>query len=478
MLFSTPAFGVFLVLVVTLHWALGAHREQARRGVLLVASYYFYACWDLRFVALIVAITLLDFAGARWVSRLGNRERLRWVTVAVVVGLNLGVLGFWKYIAFFVEAVAPVARLAGAPPPPHVDVVLPVGISFFTFQGLSYVIDVYRRDVAAERSLWKFALFVAFFPQLVAGPIVRASELLPQLDRPSPVNGARFGRGLFLILGGLLKKVVLADYLAHNLVDRVFDLPSHYSSLETLAAIYGYALQIYGDFSGYSDIAIGSALLLGIELPANFDAPYRADGLRDFWRRWHMSLSRWLRDYLYISLGGSRGSKWLTGRNLLITMVLGGLWHGASYTFLAWGALHGLGLVVGRLVARTASVRETTKGSISALGLPRWLRVFLTFHFVAILWVLFRADSFSAALDVLAQVGRLVPGRANLSWQVIALMLTGIALQFVPRDTYERLVAGFVRAPAAAQAAATIMVLHAVGEVAAAGAAPFIYFQF
>lgn len=468
MLFSTPAFGVFLVLVVTLYWALGGHRARARRGVLLLASYYFYACWDVRFVALILAITLLDFVGASLVARL-EHERLRWVTVAVVVGLNLGVLGFWKYIGFFVAALAPVARLAGAPPPPLVDVVLPVGISFFTFQGLSYVIDVYRRDVEAEPSLVKFALFIAFFPQLVAGPIVRASELLPQLERPNPVDSARFGRGLFLILGGLLKKVVLADYLAHNLVDRVFDLPSHYSSLEALAAIYGYALQIYGDFSGYSDIAIGSALLLGIELPENFDAPYRADGLRDFWRRWHISLSRWLRDYLYISLGGSRGGKWLTQKNLLITMVLGGLWHGASYTFLAWGALHGLGLVVGRLASRESTIGWSA---------PRWLRVLLTFHFVAVLWVLFRAETFSGAFALLTQVVRLVPGSANLSWQVVVLMFGGLALHFVPRDLEKRLVDAFVRAPATAQAAATIGVFYAVGEVAATGAAPFIYFQF
>jgi D-alanyl-lipoteichoic acid acyltransferase DltB (MBOAT superfamily) len=469
MLFSTPTFGVFLALVVTLYWALGSGRPRARQGLLLVGSYYFYACWDVRFLALIFAVTVLDYVAGRVVERLGDDRRLRWLTVAVVTGLNLGLLGFWKYIAFFLTALSPLAELAGAPAPPHVEVVLPVGISFFTFQGLSYVIDVYRRDIRPERSFFRFALYIAFFPQLVAGPIVRAQELIPQLKRPRAVDATRFGSGLFLILGGLLKKVVLADYLAQNIVDRVFDLPSHYSSLETLCAIYGYALQIYGDFSGYSDIAIGSALLLGIELPENFNAPYRADGLRDFWRRWHISLSRWLRDYLYISLGGSRQGKWLTRRNLLITMVLGGLWHGASYTFLLWGALHGLGLVLER--ALFGDDRRRSDGT-------RWLRVLITFHVVAVLWVFFRADTFSGALAVLWQAARFVPGAANLSWQVLALIGAGFALHLAPRDLYQRVTDGFVRAPAVAQAAATIGVLHLVGAVASSGAAPFIYFQF
>ncbi len=466
MLFGTPAFGVFLALVVTLYWALGRERPGARKAMLLGASYYFYACWDVRFLVLIVAVTALDFVGGLVIAHLGPRPRARWVAVAIVVGLNLGLLGFWKYIGFFVETLAPVARRLGATPPPHVDVVLPVGISFFTFQGLSYVIDVYRADVAVERSPWKFALFIAFFPQLVAGPIVRAGLLLPQLDRPRAVDATLFGRGLFLILGGLLKKVVLADYLAQNLVDRVFDLPTHYSSLEALFAIYGYALQIYGDFSGYSDIAIGCALLLGIELPANFAAPYRAESLRDFWRRWHISLSEWLRDYLYKSLGGSRGGVWLTRRNLLLTMVLGGLWHGASFTFVAWGALHGLGLVLGRWLGE------------SPKRLPRVVRVVATFHVVAVLWVLFRADTFAAAIEVLAQVVRWVPGTSNLSWPVVALTALGLALHGVPENLHERVARAFVAAPATAQAAATIAVLYVVGELASASAAPFIYFQF
>ncbi len=469
MLFSTPRFGVFLALVVTLYWALGRERPAARQGMLLAASYYFYACWDVRFLALIMGVTVLDFAGALLVDRFGERQRLRWITAAVVVGLNLGVLGFWKYLGFFLESMIPLASAVGAPAPPHVALVLPVGISFFTFQGLSYVIDVYRRDTTVERSLPRFALFIAFFPQLVAGPIVRAGQLIPQLARPRRIDSARFGRGLFLILGGLMKKVMLADYLAQNLVDRVFDLPTHYSSIETLFAIYGYALQIYGDFSGYSDIAIGAALLLGIELPKNFDAPYRADGLRDFWQRWHITLSRWLRDYLYIGLGGSRGGRWLTRRNLLITMVLGGLWHGASYTFLAWGALHGLGLVVGRALLGAEKVRERSGA---------WWRVLLTFHFVALLWVLFRADTFGGALAVVTQVLSFVPGTSNLSWQVLATIGAGFALHFAPADMYRRAVDGFVRAPAVAQAAATVVVLHGVGAIASSGPSPFIYFQF
>jgi D-alanyl-lipoteichoic acid acyltransferase DltB (MBOAT superfamily) len=464
MLFNTPAFAVFLALTVTLVWALES-RPRARIGVLLGASYYFYACWDVRFLLLIGGVTLLDWAGGLALVRLPS-GRPRTVALALLVGVNLGLVGFWKYVGFFAHALAPVSLWLGLPPPPAVSLLLPVGISFFTFEGVSYLVDVYRGDIPPERSLPRFALFIAFFPHLVAGPIVRAGQLIPALVSPSPIDDERFGRGLFLIIGGLAKKVVLADYLATHLVDRVFDLPSHYSSLEALAAIYGYALQIYGDFSGYSDIAIGCALLLGVEIPDNFNQPYRADGLRDFWRRWHISLSTWLRDYLYVTLGGSRGGRLQTQRNLLVTMVLGGLWHGAAYTFLLWGLMHGLLLAVGRVLPEGVQ------------RVPRWLRVGVTFHFVAILWVFFRAETFGGALEVLGQVVALVPGTANLSAALLALIAAGFALQWLPLDLYRRVAREFVRAPALAQAAATIAVLYAIGEVAATGAAPFIYFQF
>ena len=481
MLFNTAAFGLFLLLVVSVDWAIRSQsireswRRRLRLTTLLAASYYFYACWDVRFLLLIGAVTLIDYLAARIIERIGA-GRLRLQVVAVTVGLNLGLLGFWKYTDFFLRALGPVFALAHSSAGEPLGLLLPVGISFFTFQGLSYVIDVHRGQIAAERSLFRFALFIAFFPQLVAGPIVRASQLLPALERPITVDGDRFGRGVLLMLVGLAKKVVLADYLAANIVDRVFDLPGHYSSLEVLAAIYGYALQIYGDFSGYTDIAIGAALLLGVALPKNFDLPYRADGLRDFWRRWHISLSTWLRDYLYISLGGSRGGRLATQRNLLITMVLGGLWHGASYNFVIWGTLHGLALAVGR----SLEVRRQRRRQRGEAGrrLPAWLRVLLTFHLVCALWVFFRADTLEAALSVFVQLTSLVPGTENLSWPVLALIAAGLFAHYFPRRWYRRFAEGFVQAPAFTQAATIVAVLYAVQVAAASGATPFIYFQF
>ena len=472
MLFNTAAFAWFLLLVVGAVWSLEAvmqgHRFRGpiRRALLLVASYWFYACWDARFLALIGGVTFVDWLAALLVVRLAGRARL--YVVATTVGLNLGLLGYWKYTDFFLRSLAPLMSWLGQPTPRPLGVLLPVGISFFTFQGLSYVIDVHRGKVEVERSLSRFALYIAFFPQLVAGPIVRAGDLLPQLDHPQPVDDARFGRALWLMAAGLLKKVVMADYLAVNLVDRVFDLPERFGSLEVLAGVYGYALQIYGDFSGYCDIAIGAALLLGVELPKNFDAPYKAASLQEFWRRWHITLSEWLRDYLYIALGGSRGSRARTALNLLLTMLLGGLWHGANVTFVIWGGLHGLGLGAERALKRLTTGWKA----------PRVLRALVTFHVVVALWVFFRADTLSGALDVFAQIGRLTPGWSNLTAPIAALLVAGFVTHLVPDDTDERLARAFIRAPSFFQAAVALGVLYLAREASASGAAPFIYFQF
>ena len=465
MLFNTAAFGIFFAVIATLYWALRQH-TRARLGLLLLASYYFYASWDVRFVALIAGVTLIDYFAALVLTQQRGVSARRLV-LAVALGLNLGLLGFWKYAGFFIDTAAPLLSLLGLQQRlSGFSVMLPVGISFFTFQGLSYLVDVYRGDIPVERSPFRFALFIAFFPQLVAGPIVRAPDLLHQFDQVPNVDDRQFGRGLAMMLGGLLKKVVLADFLAANLVDRVFDLPSHYGSLEVLAAIYAYALQIYGDFSGYSDIAIGAALVLGFALPDNFNAPYRADGFRDFWRRWHISLSTWLRDYLYISLGGSRGSRWNTSRNLMITMVLGGLWHGASYNFVLWGLLHGLLLVI-------EHHRRARPKRFSPV-----IRVLLTFHAVAALWVVFRAHTLDAAVAVFAQLFAMVPGVSNLSWPLLGLMVVGYLVHFVPRRWSDKLVERFAQSTAIEQATATIAVMYMLQGLASANAQPFIYFQF
>jgi D-alanyl-lipoteichoic acid acyltransferase DltB (MBOAT superfamily) len=330
-----------------------AHRALGRVVILFVASSLFYHAWAATtpgpyryLLALLLGTIALDYYLALWIER---SERPAWRTALVVASLcsNLGILAFFKYADFLVHDVARIDA-------PYLHLILPAGISFHTFQSLSYTIDVYRRQLRATRSVIQFASFVLFFPQLVAGPIVRAQDLLPQLDDLPALDRSRAAAGLFRIAVGLAKKIGLADRLGFVLVDRVFDAPGRFSALEVVAAVYGYALQIYLDFSAYSDIAIGSAQVLGFTLPENFSTPYRAANLQEFWRRWHMSLSSWLRDYLYVALGGNRGAAWRTYANLILTMVLGGLWHGPSWVFAAWGALHGAGLAVTRYFQRSA----------------------------------------------------------------------------------------------------------------------------
>ncbi|MCC6524886.1 MAG: MBOAT family protein, partial [Polyangiaceae bacterium] len=467
MLFNSPEFALFLVAVLLLYWAL-RHRVQARLWVLLVASYYFYACWDVRFLLLLFGITLVDWALALALSR-ARPGAWRAVACAAGIGLNLGLLGFWKYTDFVLDNLrVPLASL-GVRVPASLGLVLPVGVSFFTFQGISYLVDVYRGDVAAERSLFRFALYKAFFPQLVAGPIVRARDIVAQFAAPFRLSGRDFGAALELVLGGLVKKVVLADFLAANLVDRVFDFPERFSSLEVAAAVYGYGLQIYGDFSGYTDIAIGVARLFGFELRPNFRLPYQADGLQDFWRRWHISLSSWLRDYLYVPLGGSRHGSLRTVAALLATMLLGGLWHGARWSFVWWGALHGVGLALERVWRQARGERRLV---------PRPVRVLLTLHFVLGAWVLFRCQDLGAAGAVFGRILAFEPGVRNLPFAVVGLLALGWVACFLPERWRVRTADLFARAPAVAQAAAVVGVLYLLRHFAGSAPAPFIYFQF
>jgi alginate O-acetyltransferase complex protein AlgI len=327
--------------------------KKVRMVFILLASYVFYAHWDWRFLPLIWGSSTIDW----WLGRMIGRartpaERKRWLAGTVV--LNLSVLGVFKYFNFGIDtARATLLALGLEPPEIALRIALPVGISFFTFESMSYVIDVYRGVLKPKWSYFEYLSFVAFFPHLVAGPIVRPRDLLPQLADPARWSTTEASEGLFLVMVGLLKKVAIGDYLAINLVDRVFDAPTQYSALECYAAVLGYAVQIYTDFSGYTDIAIGTALLLGVRMPLNFNAPYKAPEIIDFWRRWHISLSTWLRDYLYVSLGGNRKGRARTYVNLMVTMLLGGLWHGAAWTFMVWGGLHGWALAVTRAVGET-----------------------------------------------------------------------------------------------------------------------------
>ncbi len=355
-----------LLLLGVLGVGLGASRDRRRPlgrvVILFVVSAMFYHAWAAampglyRYLLLLLLSTIvLDFYLGLWIERTTS-PGARLALLIVSLCSNLGVLFFFKYYNFFVEDVV------GLGPSAHLDLILPAGISFHTFQSLSYTIDVYRKQLPATRSAVQFATFVLFFPQLVAGPIVRAHDLLPQLADPPPLEMSKATEGLFRIVVGLFKKIALADTLALAIVDRVFENPGHFSSIEVLCGIYAYALQIYLDFSAYSDIAIGSAQILGFELPENFNTPYRSANLQEFWRRWHISLSTWLRDYLYIAaLGGSRGAEWRTYLNLTLTMLLGGLWHGASWAFIVWGGLHGFGLAITRYFQR-ATARDLAAG--------------------------------------------------------------------------------------------------------------------
>lgn len=463
-------------------WLLSRFRVL-RLVLLLGASYYFYAGWKWQYLPLIFVSSTIDYLLAIKIDSEPTQEsRKRWLVITVFV--NLGLLGFFKYWNFGVETIQNVTTLVqgGEPPDLHkwmLKFALPVGISFFTFESMSYVIDVYRREIPVCRSYLRYLLFVAFFPHLVAGPIVRPSQLLPQFDAEPRLDWREGGEGLFLIAAGLLKKVVIGDYLALNLVDRIFDRTTSYSALETLCGVYGYALQIYCDFSGYTDVAIGSALLLGIRINENFRSPYQSTSLQEFWQRWHISLSTWLRDYLYIPLGGNRGAPWHTYRNMMITMLLGGLWHGASWTFVFWGFLHGAAQVVGRAWQQ---VRKKYKNpGDSSIQEPLWQKILwglLTFHFVCFAWIFFRAPTLGKALAVIKQIGTLTTFHPNLPWKVLGVLALGFVTHMIPHSVYDRIKTRFIELPAPAQALCLLIAAYVLREATSSAAVPFIYFQF
>ncbi len=445
---------------------------------MLAASWFFYGWWDPRFVGLLVGSSLANQFFARRIDGAISARGRRFGLRAAVV-FNLGLLGFFKYCDFFLGSVeAGLGRLGLHAELPLLEVVLPVGISFFTFQALSYVIDVYRGRMRPT-SLLKFSVYLSFFPQLVAGPIVRASEFLPQLRRPRDPSKIEAARGFRVIGGGLFKKVVLADTLATRLVDPVFSAPSDFTSPEIVLAVYGYAAQIYCDFSAYSDIAIGCALLMGFAFPDNFRSPYLATSLRDFWRRWHMTLSRWLRDYLYIALGGSKRGSWLTYRNLMLTMLLGGLWHGASWMFVIWGALHGVGLAAERWLREELSPALGSPG----IGGPirrftgRWGARFAVFHFVCFAWIFFRSESMGAVAEIL---GGLTAdwSSVQIAAPVLLTLVIGLASQGVSERSALRLQSVFARLHPTLQGAALALFLFTIDLLGPEGVAAFIYFQF
>ncbi len=469
MLFPTLNFLIFFVIVFAISWSL-IGRMAWRKYFLTAASYVFYAYWDWRFCGLLFLSTVINHLAARVIATT-DRASTKKRAVAIAVVLDLVILGFFKYYGFFLESLDDVLHQVGWQRDlPFLEVILPVGISFFTFQGISYVIDVYREKIEARRDLADVMLYISFFPQLVAGPIVRASDFIPQLDRRPDPSRVLVGLGMLLILWGLFKKQILASYIAIDLADKAFFDPARYGAVDLLIGVWGYAVQIYCDFSAYSDIAIGVAALLGYTFPRNFDQPYRAVSLSDFWRRWHISLSSWLRDYLYIPLGGNRKGRARTYVNLTITMLLGGLWHGAAWKFLIWGALHGGGLAVERALGGADRVVGWTRSHL--------LSVFLVFNFVCLAWIFFRARTMSEALTYIA-------GFANWSAPVelatplnLALIVAGLLIHFAPRDTLGRAEGLFSRSPLIVRAVFCGLFIAVIDAFGLDDAAPFIYFQF
>lgn len=465
MLFNSLSFLVFFAVVFPLYLLLRGW--GAKKTFLLLASYVFYAAWNPAYILILAFSTGLDWWLARRLGREASPGR-RKALLVVSLAANLGLLGFFKYGDFALQNVQAAFALLGVTyMPPAWDIVLPVGISFYTFASLSYTIDVYRREIPADASLRDYALFVAFFPHLVAGPIVRARALLPQLAEPRRVTPDQAAYGLVLVLIGLFCKDIFADRLFAPVVDAVYAAPQSFGIVGGLAAFLGFAGQIYFDFGGYSLCAIGLALCFGFAFPDNFRFPYGARGFSDFWRRWHISLSTWLRDYLYIPLGGNRGGEWSTRRNLMVTMLLGGLWHGASWMFILWGGLHGLYLIGERILRR--HVASWPGAFVDAAA------TITTFVLVCVAWVAFRAPDVGTATAVLRTFCR-IQGASPTEWMAVAGAVAMFGWQWRMRDrTLDDILASSSDGARAAIAAACV-----IGIFLAAGGdqRAFIYFQF
>ena len=473
MLFNSLTFLIFFVLVFILHRLMSSWAAQKR--LLLLASYLFYAAWNPPYILILLFSTMLDWWLARVIWRCEDDRRRRKLLMLSLLS-NLSLLGFFKYGSFllanFQSALATFGILYQ---PPAMDIVLPVGISFYTFASLSYTIDVYRREIRGDWSFLDYALFVSFFPHLVAGPIVRAYQLLPQMTVPRRASADQLGWGLVLLVIGLWSKVVMADNIFAPIVDWVYEKPAAYGALDTWSAVLAFAGQIYYDFSGYSLCVIGIALCFGFEFPDNFRHPYAARGFSDFWRRWHISLSTWLRDYLYVPLGGNRSSAWLTQRNLLLTMLIGGLWHGASWMFVLWGGLHGMYLIIERAWRKRLGGRWTLRRN----GFADALLTLGTFLVVALTWIPFRAPDWSVLSQVVSGLFRWdVPMRLESMAALVSLVAIAATVRwhFALRDC--SLEAEFSRWGTVAQTATVAVCLIAIFLCSGGDERAFIYFQF
>lgn len=468
-IFNSAIF-LFLFVGFLAIYSLIYDKTRLRIIYIVIFSVYFYYKSSGWYFLLLIFVTFSDFNLARWMHLTEIKSRRIFLLVSSLT-INLGMLAYFKYTNFIFSGIY---ELFNKPFNPF-DIFLPVGVSFFTFQSLSYTIDVYRRQLEPLKRIDDFAFYLTFFPQMVAGPIVRAADFIPQIYQKPFLNKESFGRGIFLISTGLFKKAVISDYISLNFVDRIFDDPTLYTGFENLMGIYGYALQIYCDFSGYSDMAIGIALLLGYKLNINFNSPYQSASITEFWRRWHISLSSWLRDYLYISLGGNRKGRIRTYINLLITMLLGGLWHGAALRFVLWGALHGVALAVEKFFKSILKIPGNK--------LTRLIGIILTFHFVCFSWIFFRAGDMEIARQMLSQIfnafhpeiiGGFIVGYPMVS----ALMLTGFLLHFMPVSTERFAERTLIASPYVVKLLFFALVVFVVIQMKSSEIQPFIYFQF
>lgn len=473
MLFHSLQFLLFLPLIFALYWG-PARSPLAKKLLLFAASLVFYMAWNPAPVVLILYLSTTDYFLARLMERAKGAAGKK-ALVTLSVANNLTVLGVFKYADWITKSVTDAAAHFGVELVyKPLGLVLPVGLSFVAFQCLSYTIDVYRGDLRARKSWLELTLFISFFPQIVAGPIVRASDFLPQLDEPPTLDEDDGARALFRIATGFFKKLVIADLLAANLVDRVFADPSNYTGLEVIAAVFAYTAQIYYDFSAYSDIAIGCAALFGFKLKENFDKPYLSVNLFEFWRRWHMSLGSWLRDYLYFPLGGSKCSKLRTCWNLWVTMILGGVWHGADWRFVIWGAVHGVVLIGNRILWWTFGKPPKDRPFLTKL--PAGLATFLV---VMEARIVFRAPDIQSSWAVFAAQFKTSSFAApNLTPLVLAVMAAATIGHVLPHRFYDKLALSFVRVPIPLRALGLLLLALAIKEVSSFEVQPFIYFQF
>lgn len=488
-IFTSPAFWVFFLLVLA-GYSLFYKKLAIRNIYLFIISLFFYFKTGGLFLFLLIFVTIIDYSCGLLINGAGKKWSRKFFLLLSLVS-NLGLLAYFKYAEFITAAINELfdanlkaydilSSISNSTLGTSFDIsyiILPVGISFFTFQSLSYTIDVYRRKMEPVRNIIDFGFYVSFFPHLVAGPIVRASVFIPQIYQEFHLTKREFSHSLFMISKGLVKKIIISNFIAVNFVDRVFDAPALYSGFENLMAIYGYGLQIYCDFSGYTDIAIGVALIIGFRLPVNFNSPYKATSITDFWKRWHISLSQWLKDYLYISLGGNRKGKIRTYFNLMLTMLLGGLWHGASLRFLIWGGLHGIGLVINRIWDAITGNRFKT------WRLSRILSIFITFQFVSFCWIFFRAESMNNVSVMLRQIGQnfspgsywtVLPAYAN----VFLLMAVGYVIHFLPERVKESYRGVFIKIPLILQIVVVMLIGIMLYQMKTTEIMPFIYFRF